>query len=183
MSRIGKKPITVPKGVKVGIDGQTIRVEGAKGTLTHQVHPLVSVSWDEASQTLSFSVPQGKEGDRQAKSLWGTTRSIVQNHVRGVTEGYSKSLEVQGVGYTAAVEGNRLKLVVGFANPIYKDIPQGVDVKVEKQTITVSGYDKQKVGQFAAEVRAVRKPEPYNGKGIKYSDEVIIRKEGKTAGG
>ena len=182
MSRIGKKPISVPKGVKIGVDGQTVRVEGSKGTLTHDVHPLVSIAWDEGAQTLSFSVPEGKEGDRQAKSLWGTTRSIVENNIHGVTTGYTKVLEVQGVGYTAAVEGNRLKLVVGFANPIFKDIPQGVDVKVEKQTVTVSGFDKQAVGQFAAEVRAVRKPEPYNGKGIKYSDEFIIRKEGKTAG-
>lgn len=182
MSRIGKKPISVPKGVKVGVDGQSVRVEGSKGTLTHEVHPLVSVSWDEGAQTLSFSVPEGKEGDRQAKSLWGTSRSIVENNIRGVSQGYTKVLEVQGVGYTATVDGSRLKLVVGFANPIFKPIPQGVDVKVEKQVVTITGYDKQSVGQFAAEVRAVRKPEPYNGKGIKYAGEQIIRKEGKTAG-
>jgi len=182
MSRIGKKPISVPKGVKIDVSGQTVHVEGSKGSLSHEVHPLVSVAWDEDAKTLSFAVPEGKEGDREAKSLWGTTRSIVENNIHGVSQGYTKVLEVQGVGYTAAVEGSRLKLVVGFANPIFKDIPQGVDVKVEKQTVTVSGYDKQAVGQFAAEVRATRKPEPYNGKGIKYSDEVIIRKEGKTAG-
>lgn len=182
MSRIGKKPISVPKGVKVNVDGQTVRVEGSKGTLSHEVHPLVSVAWDEGEQTLTFAVPEGKEGDRRAKSLWGTSRSIVENNIHGVSQGYTKVLEVQGVGYTASVEGNRLKLIVGFANPIFKTIPQGVDVKVEKQTVTVTGYDKQSVGQFAAEVRATRKPEPYNGKGIKYSDETIIRKEGKTAG-
>jgi large subunit ribosomal protein L6 len=182
MSRIGKKPISVPKGVKVDVSGQTVRVEGSKGTLTHDVHSLVSVAWDEDAKTLSFAVPQGKEGDRQAKSLWGTSRSIVENNIRGVSEGYTKILEVNGVGYTATVDGQRLKLVVGFANPIFKSIPQGVNVKVEKQIVTISGHDKQAVGQFAAEVRAVRKPEPYNGKGIKYSDETIIRKEGKTAG-
>ncbi|NRA58944.1 MAG: 50S ribosomal protein L6 [Phycisphaerales bacterium] len=182
MSRIGKKPISVPKGVTIGVDGQTVRVEGPKGSLSHEVHPLVSVAWDEGEKTLSFAVPEGKEGDREAKSLWGTTRSIVENNIVGVSQGYTKVLEVQGVGYTATVEGNRLKLVVGFANPIFKNIPQGVDVKVEKQTVTVTGFDKQAVGQFAAEVRATRKPEPYNGKGIKYADETIIRKEGKTAG-
>lgn len=182
MSRIGKKPVSVPKGVKVGVNGQTVRVEGSKGTLTHDVHPLVSVSWDEANQTLTFGVPQGKEGDRLAKSQWGTSRAIVANNIRGVSQGYTKVLEVQGVGYTATVDGSRLKLVVGFANPIFKPIPQGVDVKVEKHVVTITGFDKQTVGQFAAEVRAVRKPEPYNGKGIKYRDEVIIRKEGKTAG-
>jgi large subunit ribosomal protein L6 len=182
MSRIGKKPISVPKGVKVGVDGQTVRVEGAKGALTHEVHPLVSVAWDDGAQVLSFSVPEGKEGDRQAKSLWGTSRSIVENNIRGVSQGYTKVLEVHGVGYTATVDGNRLKLVVGFANPIFKPIPDGVAVKVEKQVVTITGYDKQSVGQFAAEVRAVRKPEPYNGKGIKYAGEQIIRKEGKTAG-
>lgn len=182
MSRIGKKPISVPKGVKVDVSGQTVRVEGSKGSLSHDVHPLVSVAWDADAQTLSFAVPEGKEGDRQAKSLWGTSRSIVENNIVGVSTGYTKVLEVNGVGYTATLEGARLKLVVGFANPIFKDIPQGVDVKVEKQNVTVTGFDKQAVGQFAAEVRAVRKPEPYNGKGIKYSDETIIRKEGKTAG-
>jgi large subunit ribosomal protein L6 len=182
MSRIGKKPVSVPKGVKVDVNGQVVRVEGAKGTLTHAVHPLVSVAWDEGQKTLSFAVPKGKEGDRQAKSLWGTTRSIVENNIRGVNEGYTKVLEVNGVGYTATVDGQRLKLVVGFANPIFKNIPQGVNVKVEKQVVTITGHDKQVVGQFAAEVRAVRKPEPYNGKGIKYMGEQIIRKEGKTAG-
>ncbi|MEO1007138.1 MAG: 50S ribosomal protein L6 [Planctomycetota bacterium] len=183
MSRIGKQPVAVPGGVKVAVSGQTITLEGAKGTLTHEAHPLVSVAWDEGAKTLSFSVPEGMEGQREAKSLWGTTRSIVSNHIVGVTKGYQKILDVQGVGYTAAVEGNRLKLVVGFANPVFKTIPQGVEVNVEKQAITVTGYDKQAVGQFAAEVRAVRKPEPYNGKGIKYRDEQIIRKEGKTAAG
>lgn len=182
MSRIGKKPVSVPKGVKVGVSGQTVRVEGAKGALSHDVHPLVSVEWDEAAQTLSFGVPEDKQGDRKAKSQWGTSRAIVANNILGVSQGYTKILEVQGVGYTATVDGNRLKLVVGFANPIFKTIPQNVDVKVEKHVITISGFDKQSVGQFAAEVRAVRKPEPYNGKGIKYRDEVIIRKEGKTAG-
>lgn len=182
MSRIGKKPVSVPKGVKVDVNGQVVRVEGAKGTLAHEVHPMVSVAWDEDAKTLSFAVPEGKEGDRRAKSLWGTTRSIVENNIVGVTQGYTKVLEVNGVGYTATIDGQRLKLVVGFANPIFKTIPQGVNVKVEKQIVTISGHDKQAVGQFAAEVRAVRKPEPYNGKGIKYSDEQIIRKEGKTAG-
>ncbi len=182
MSRIGKKPISVPKGVKVDVSGQTVRVEGAKGTLSHTAHPLVTVAWDDDAKTLSFAVPEGKEGDRQAKSLWGTTRSIVENNIVGVSQGYTKVLEVNGVGYTATVDGTRMKLVVGFANPIFKNIPQGVNVKVEKQIVTMTGHDKQVVGQFAAEVRAVRKPEPYNGKGIKYSGEQIIRKEGKTAG-
>jgi len=183
MSRIGKKPIQVPAGVKVAVEGQRVTVEGSKGTLTHEVHPMVAVSWDEASKTLSFAVPEGREREREAKSQWGTARAVVQSNTQGVSQGYEKTLDVQGVGYTAEVQGDKIKLVVGYANPVFRRIPQGIDVKVEKQAITVRGHDKHAVGQFAAVVRAVRKPEPYNGKGIKYRDEIIRRKEGKTGAG
>lgn len=182
MSRIGKKPVAVPSGVKVSLAGRTVQVEGPKGKLQFEHREEVQVAFDEGNKALSVSIDESKADDRLAKALWGTTRSIFANMVEGVTKGYEKKLEVVGVGWNAAVVGQSLKLSVGFASPVMVDIPSGVNVSVEKALITVNGADKQAVGQFAAKVRSKRPPEPYNGKGIKYSDEVIQRKQGKQFG-
>lgn len=182
MSRIGKKPITVPSGVKVSIDGQRIRVEGKNGKLEFNFHPAVRVAWDESEEAVTVSIDEARADERLVRALWGTTRSIIENMVQGVTTGYQKKMEVVGVGWTAAHAGQMLKLNVGFASPVEVPIPAGLTVAVEKQNITISGADKQAVGQFAAKVRSKRPPEPYNGKGIKYADEVIQRKQGKQFG-
>ncbi len=182
MSRIGRKTITVPAGIKIALKGQDVTVTGPKGTLVVNVHPEVKVAWDEAEKSIKCSIGEGRSDDSLARALWGTNRALIQNAIVGVQSGYEKTLEVVGVGWTAAVAGPKLKLVVGFANPIMVDIPKGLAVKVDKQIITVSGPDKQMVGQFAAKTRAVRKPEPYNGKGIKYTTETIKRKQGKQFG-
>ncbi|RMH13898.1 MAG: 50S ribosomal protein L6 [Planctomycetota bacterium] len=182
MSRIGKKPVDVPAGVKVSLNGRTVRVEGPKGTLEFEHRPEVSVHWDEGEKSISVSIDESKAEDRLARALWGTTRAIIRNMVEGVTKGYEKKLEVVGVGWTAAVAGQNLKLNVGFADPVSVAIPSGVTVGVDKQIITVSGPDRQAVGQLAAMIRSKRPPEPYNGKGVKYVDEVIHRKQGKQFG-
>jgi len=182
MSRIGRKTISVPAAVKVALKGQDVSVTGPKGTITVKVHPQVKVAWNESEKSIACTVAKEQEGDRLARSLWGTNRALIQNAVNGVQNGYEKQLEVVGVGWTAALQGQKLKLVVGYANPIVMDVPKGLTVAVEKQLIKVSGPDKQMVGQFAAATRAVRKPEPYNGKGIKYTTETIKRKQGKQFG-
>lgn len=179
MSRIGKKPVAVPDQVKVRIAGRDVEVEGPKGKLSLHHRPEVRVEYsDEAKQ---LQVTQASES-RQASAFHGLTRSLLQNMVVGVTQGYEKRLEVVGVGYVAAVQGDQLQLRVGFANEIHKKIPPGLTVTCPSQTeIVVQGCDKQQVGQFAAEVRAVRKPEPYKGKGIRYKGEHVKLKPGKTA--
>jgi len=182
MSRIGKKPVEVPAGVKVSISGRTVTVEGPKGTLSFEHRPEVTVGWSEDEKSLVVGAPEGKVNDRVTKAYWGTTRALLANMVTGVKAGYEKKLEVVGVGWTANVAGPKLALKVGFANTVEVDIPAGVSVAVEKQMITVTGADKQAVGQFAATVRAKKKPEPYNGKGIKYTTEVIKKKQGKAFG-
>lgn len=183
MSRIGRKPISVPAGVKVSIKDNTITVGGAQGTMTIPFKPEVKVTWTESEKAINVAIDQGKHGeDRAVSALWGTTRALINSAIVGVTKGYLKELEVVGVGWTAAVSGTKLKLVVGFANPIMLDIPKDVKVIVDKQIIRVSGPNKQSVGQFAAECRASRKPEPYNGKGVKYVTETIKRKSGKAFG-
>jgi large subunit ribosomal protein L6 len=182
MSRIGRKVITVPAGVKIALKGQEITVTGPKGTLTVNVHPEVKVAWNESEKSVQCSIPETKTEDRLARALWGTNRALIQNAITGVLGGYEKSLEVVGVGWTAALTGGKLKLVVGFANPIMVEVPKGLTVTVDKQIIKVTGADKQMVGQFAAKTRAVRKPEPYNGKGIKYTTETVKRKQGKQFG-
>jgi large subunit ribosomal protein L6 len=182
MSRIGRKVISVPGNVKVALKGQDVTVTGTKGTLTVNVHPDVKVAWNESEKSIQCSIDESHSEDALVRALWGTNRALIQNAIVGVQNGYEKALEVVGVGWTAAVSGPKLKLVVGFANPIMVDIPKGLTVKVDKQIITVSGADKQMVGQFAAQTRAMRKPEPYNGKGIKYTTETIKRKQGKQFG-
>lgn len=182
MSRIGRKKIEIPANVKVQIKDRTITVTGPLGTLSMPFRPDVHVKWDEGEKAITVSIDEADMDNRVVRACWGTTRANIQNMVTGVTQGYEKSLEVVGVGWTASVAGNKLKLVVGFANPIFMDIPPGLKVSVDKNIVKVAGPDKRLVGQFAAEMRAKRKPEPYNGKGIKYTDEVIKRKAGKTFG-
>lgn len=176
MSRIGKKIITIPAGVTFDLNKDTVKIKGPKGELTQTLHPKVTVT--KTDEGLMVSVK--KESDKQERALWGLFRSLVQNMILGVTNGFSKVLEVNGVGYKAAVAGKKLTLALGYSHPIEMEIPQGLEVKVEKNQITISGIDKQLVGQFAAVVRQKRMPEPYKGKGIKYADEVIRRKAGKV---
>ena len=182
MSRIGRKVITVPAGIKIALKGQEVTVTGPKGTLVVNVHAMVKIAWNESEKSIQCSIEEAKAEDRFARALWGTNRALIQNAILGVQNGYEKALEVVGVGWTASLAGAKLKLVVGFANAITVDVPKGLTVTVEKQLIKISGADKQMVGQFAAKTRAVRKPEPYNGKGIKYTTEVIKRKQGKQFG-
>lgn len=183
MSRIGRKSVSVPKNVKVGVSGRTVTVEGPKGTLKFEHRPELQVSFDESAKSISVSVDETKiADDRQLRAYWGTTRALINNMVEGVTKGYEKKLEIIGVGWSGTLQGQNLSLKVGFANRIEVPIPTGLKVTVEKQLVTITGPDKQQVGHFAATVRAKRKPEPYNGKGIKYSNEVIQRKQGKAFG-
>ncbi|MCA9263560.1 MAG: 50S ribosomal protein L6 [Planctomycetales bacterium] len=177
MSRIGKQPVAIPSGVKVAISGQTVSVEGKLGKLEREFPAQVNiaVSGDEVVVTRD-------NNDRESRAFHGLTRALIQNMVIGVSDGYQKKLEVVGVGYVAAVQNNELQLRVGYANEIHKPIPQGLEVTCPDTThILVKGCDKQKVGQFAAEVRAARKPEPYKGKGVRYEGEYVKIKPGKTA--
>ncbi len=183
MSRIGIKPITVPANVKVATKSDSIEVTGPLGTIKVAFKPLLKVAFDEKEKTIQVSINNAKPGaERTANALWGTTRALIATAVEGVTKGYEKTMEVVGVGWTAAVQGDKLKLVVGFANPIMLAIPKGVKVTVDKQFVKVQGPDKQAVGMFASNMRAKRKPEPYNGKGIKYTTETIKKKAGKQFG-
>jgi len=178
MSRIGKKPVQVPGGVKVGVADSSISVEGPLGKLDWTFRPQIGVKYDEASKSIVLT---RDSEDREVRALHGMSRALIQNMVVGVTTGYEKKLEVVGVGYLAAVDKGHLQLRVGFANEIHKKIPDGLSVKCPDQThIVIRGMDKQQVGHFAAEVRAVRKPEPYKGKGIRYEGEVVRRKAGKA---
>lgn len=182
MSRLGKKPISVPSGVDVAVDGRKVSVSGKQGSLSFEHRPEVSVEFDGDAKAINVSIDEKNMKSKTVLAYWGTTRALLANMVEGVTKHYEKKLDVVGVGYTAQLNGQTLALKVGYANTIEKQVPEGVNVKVDKQIITVTGADKQAVGQFAAEVRAVRKPEPYNGKGIKYYEEVVRRKSGKAFG-
>jgi large subunit ribosomal protein L6 len=179
MSRIGKKPIAVPNGVKVQLDGNAVLVEGPKGKLRQQLRPEVSVRLEDEGKTIAVD---RKNEDRASRALHGLTRALVQNMVTGVSQGYEKRLQVVGVGYLASIQGKVLSLRVGFANEVKKEVPAGLTVTCPDQTrIVVQGCDKQLVGEFAAEVRAIRKPEPYKGKGIRYDGEYVKIKPGKAA--
>lgn len=176
MSRVGKNPVVIPQGVEVSLKGRELAVKGKLGQLEYTV-PM-EVNCEVSDSEIAFTPKSEK--NKTARALWGTARANTANMVKGVSEGWSKSLEIIGVGYRAAVKGNQLDLTLGFSHPILMDIPTGLEVKVEGNTnVTVSGYDKQAVGQFAANVRMLRKPEPYKGKGIRYAGEQILRKEGK----
>ncbi len=177
MSRIGRKPIPVPPDVKLVVEGQTVRVEGPKGTLSHTVPEAVMVSL----QNGQLSVQRASD-HRSVRALHGLTRALLANMVRGVKEGFEKKLEIVGIGYRAQLQGRALQLALGYSHPIVFPLPEGIQAEVEKQTlITLKGADKQLVGQTAARLRALKKPDPYKGKGIKYVDEVIRRKVGKKA--
>ena len=175
MSRIGKQPIAIPEKVTVTFNGANIAVKGPNGELNLDHHPLVKVEQKE-KEILVNPV----DGSNKARALWGLTRTLVDNMVTGVTTGFTKNLEFTGVGYKAAVSGNKLTLNLGYSHPIDYELPQGVSAKVNKTTIELSGADKALVGFVAAKVRSFRPPEPYKGKGIRYADEVIIRKAGKA---
>jgi len=176
MSRIGRLPITVPATVDVTIDGRTVTVKGPKGSLTRALHPDMIVSREESQLVVSRPTEQ-----KTHKQLHGLTRTLVNNMVVGVTDGYRKGLEITGVGYRAALNGRKLQLNLGYSHPIEIDPPEGISFEVETPTrLAVVGIDKELVGQIAAKVRATRKPEPYKGKGVRYSGEVIRRKAGKA---
>jgi large subunit ribosomal protein L6 len=175
MSRVGQNPVTVPEGVNVDIVGQLITAKGKLGELTLNIVDDVEVTRDENQLIVK---PRGNS--RQARNMWGTTRSLVQNIVTGVGEGFTIKLEIVGVGYRAAVEGKDLVLQLGFSHEVRFHIPEGIMIVCERPTlVAVSGSDRQKVGQAAANIRSYRKPEPYKGKGVKYENEFILRKEGK----
>jgi large subunit ribosomal protein L6 len=179
MSRIGKKPVTIPSGVAVRLDRGTVAIEGPLGKLQHPLPDGVTARYDNQTNQLAV-LRQGD--DRQARAIHGLSRALVQNMVIGVTKGYEKRLEIVGVGYLAAVKGDTLELRVGFAEEVHKKIPAGLNVSCPDQThVVVKGCDKQLVGQFAAEVRAVRLPEPYKGKGVRYQGEHVKIKPGKAA--
>ena len=175
MSRIGKKPVTVPAGVTANVNGQTVSVKGPKGELKTILNDQVTVAMGAEGIKVD-PINQSK----LARSSWGMSRTLVRNMMQGVTTGYSKNLEITGVGYRAAINGKVLQLNLGYSHDVNYDVPAGIEVKTPKPTeIVVSGIDKQKVGQVAAEIRDWRGPEPYKGKGIKYAGEYIHRKEGK----
>ena len=175
MSRIAKHPVTVPSGVDVRIDGQDITAKGKLGQLSMRLIDEVSASQEGDKITVT-----PRSNSRLARNMWATSRTLINNLVTGVSEGFTKELEINGVGYRAAVQGKDLVLQLGYSHEVRHAIPDGITVKCERPTaIAISGADKQKVGQMAAEVRAYRKPEPFKGKGVKYADETILRKEGK----
>ena len=180
MSRIGRKPVVVPANVKVSVADSTVHVEGPKGKLSFSYREGIDVKYDEAGKQV---LVLRADDERQNRALHGLTRSLIANMVQGVTDGYTRKLEIVGVGYQAKLDKNTVVLQVGFANQIAMAAPSGVTVAVPDPThITITGADKQKVGQFAAEVRKVRPPEPYKGKGIRYEGEVVRRKSGKAFG-
>ena len=175
MSRVGKKPVAVPSGVTANIEGQTVKVKGPKGALQVVLHGDVSAKLEGGSVRVD---PRNET--QQARAMWGTYRALVAKLIEGVTKGYQRKLEISGVGYRATLQGKNLQLQLGYAHDIVYPIPEGVTIVVPKPTeVVITGIDAQKVGQAAAEIRAFRKPEPYKGKGVKYSDEFIFRKEGK----
>jgi len=176
MSRIGKKPIAIPSGVTVDLKDQTLKVKGPKGELVLEIHPKVTVEHKDSEMIVSVKHPDVKS----ERALWGLFRALINNMVQGVTSGFTKILEINGVGYKAALTGKKLVLNLGYSHPIEMEVPAGLEAKVEKNTITITGSDRQSVGQFAAVIRSQREPEPYKGKGIKYQNEVIRRKAGKV---
>jgi large subunit ribosomal protein L6 len=176
MSRIGRKPISVPSGVTVELSGQLVKVSGPKGNLELTVLPGIKIEQDGSTLTLSKEVETPETG-----RSFGLMRTLVDNMVIGVSQGFSRQLEINGVGFRAAVAGNVITLSLGFSHPVVFTLPVGVEAKIEKNLVTLTGFDKQLVGQVAANLRALKKPEPYKGKGIKYVEETIRRKAGKTA--
>lgn len=177
MSRIGKLPITLPAGTTARMDGAHLIVKGPKGELKEKIHDLALLELSETTITVSVAHPTIKT----ERAIWGLFRSLINNMVVGVNQGYEKKLEVNGVGYRAAVAGDKLTLNVGYSHPVEFTLPKGISAAVAANVITLTGIDKYLLGETAAQIRKIRKPEPYKGKGIKYADEIIRRKAGKTA--
>jgi large subunit ribosomal protein L6 len=183
MSRIGKKPISIHPGVEVAIKGKEITVKGPKGELSYKFRPEIKVEKKE-NEILIFPAGENQDqagGYKEIKAFWGLTRALIANMVKGVTEGYEKKLEIVGVGYRAKTEGEKIILEVGFSHPVEIAVPRGIKVSVEKNIISISGFDKGLVGQLAAKIRSIKKPEPYKGKGIRYEGEIVRKKAGKKA--
>jgi len=176
MSRIGKQPITIPNGIEASVNGTVVTVKKGNKSADVETHGRVGV--EVADNQIIFSLVND---DRESRAFWGTYRALTANVVEGLEKGFAKSLEINGVGYRAAVKGKVLELQLGYSHPINFDIPEGIEISVDKNIINIKGTDKQQVGQVAANIRAFRKPEPYKGKGVKYTDEHIVRKAGKTA--
>ncbi|MGE0210944.1 MAG: 50S ribosomal protein L6 [Parvibaculaceae bacterium] len=175
MSRIGKKAVSIPKDVTVSVDGQTVKVKGPKGELQTAIHEAIAVS--QADGGISV---EPRDETKLARAQWGMSRTLISNMIVGVTKGFSKTLEINGVGYRAALQGKNLQLALGYSHDVLYPVPEGIKIETPKPTeVVVSGIDKQRVGQTAAEIRDWRGPEPYKGKGIKYQGEFIFRKEGK----
>jgi len=181
MSRVGKKPIPLPAGTDVTIDGLMVTIKGPKGTLNAALNHVVTATVEEGEQGKVIQIAVQNENDTFDRAQWGTARAVLMNLVQGVNEGFSKRLEINGVGYRANMAGNALNLIVGYSHPVLFELPEGINVSVEGQFVTVSGINKELVGQTAARIRKVRKPEHYKGKGIKYVDEVVRRKAGKAS--
>ncbi len=177
MSRIGKKPIEIKDGVKIEVKDGAASVTGPKGNLVFKFSPEMEVKISEKEVSV---IKKGNSNN--AEALWGTTARIIENMIKGVTEGYQKQLELNGVGFRMALQGKKINMALGFSHPVVVEIPEGIEVKIENNILTVSGIDKQKVGQFAASIKALKKVEPYKGKGFKYVGEIVRRKEGKKSG-
>ncbi|OGL64071.1 50S ribosomal protein L6 [Candidatus Uhrbacteria bacterium RIFCSPHIGHO2_02_FULL_47_44] len=180
MSRVGKKPILIPQGVDVTVDDKFVTVKGPKGSLSRTVHPLVSLALSDDAEGKRLIVSVEDETEKVNRSQWGTARTLISNMIMGVTVGFSKKLEVNGVGYRVNLQGRTLNLVVGYSHEVPFLLPEGITATVDGNVITIIGSDNELVGEIAARIRKVRKPEPYKGKGIKYTDEVVRRKAGKS---
>lgn len=178
MSRIGKKPIEIPESVEVKVSEKKISVKGPKGSLDFDFHDDIEVKVSEKE----IQIAAGRD-TKQARSLWGLTRVLIANMIEGVTKGFEKQLELHGVGYRMTVQGEKMNMALGFSHPVEIEIPEGLEAKIDKNILTISGIDKQKVGQLAAYVRALKKVEPYKGKGFRYVGEIVRKKAGKKAVG
>lgn len=175
MSRVANNPVVVPAGVEVTLNGQAVKVKGAKGEMNHVIHDSVEVNQEDS--TLTFAA---RDAEQSSNALAGTTRALLNNMVTGVSQGFEKQLTLIGVGYRAQAQGKKLNLSLGFSHPVEFDVPEGINIETPSQTeIVVKGIDKQQVGQVAANIRAYRPPEPYKGKGVRYTDEHVVRKEAK----
>lgn len=179
MSRIGKKLITLPNGVEATVEGSIVSIKGPKGNLKVKLHPVIKVAVEGEPKSLIVTIQD--ETSKEQNALWGLTRQLLSNAVEGVQKHFEKALEFVGVGFRVALAGKNLNIEVGFSHPVTFALPEGIDAKVEKQILTLSGADKHLVGEMAAQIRRIRPPEPYKGKGIKYTTETIRRKAGKTA--